>query len=598
MQESGVPESDIHGEGSEAMVKFQEDALDTGGEGAQMQQSVPSQTVLATEKQEVEEEEDIRVSDDMVPGAAALSTVFQSKSDEINDIRQQLEASKTSVQQQAREAKRLIKEAYGKQAYLRDLQKQLLDQSVSIARQEEQIKLKGMELDKMRAELEDKLKESNQQAAAARAQASMSAAIQTQISELERKSHEVSSTKDVEKSDLVKLKDTLAQMKNEIDAKDKDLSKKETDMKQLFVELSALKKSSERHELFLKQQEQLIKQQQAEIKQKNDELKAREERLNLKTTLESHHHVADLEAKVAPQIALQTAVSVQAAVEKPLSELPLEGSEVIGHVDDLSIADQIAQQPRIEIPKRAPKVVSIPETEVLNVTIVDRSTRSVETKLDSRPPTYGQKLLVGQAYSASFNPTANGERDPDDLCRNSRGEVVDCGLYEAVSKGAVAVPPIVPRAASIGSDSGSVWSDNEYQIESNGPCVLKCAYHKGPTSAAGPRNIEEISIEIPTTVSNNTYACPKTNNGFPFLSCSLLLDGSDKCRSTCVFDGDANPLKPKMLGIGQPFSGPQATKFDLSEFRSLAHTTYTLTTDRGCKSSMKADPLVACEVHL
>jgi hypothetical protein len=592
MRTSGIPsETDVHEEAVETMAEFHETVLDGGGEGSQMQQSIPSETVLASEKQEVEEDEDIRVSDDMVPGSSGVSAVFDTKAKEISDVRQELETSKITIQQQTQEAKRLIKEAYGKQAYLRDLQKQLLEQSVAVEQQKQELKIKESSMDNLKNELEIKLKELNKQAVAAVAHASMSAAIQTQISELERKNKLVDTDKILEQSDLMKLKETLTQMKNDIDAKDKDLSKKETDMKKLFVEMSTLKKSSERHELFLKQQEQMIQQQQQEIKQKAEELKVREEELNQKATLDSRiHHNAELEAKVESQIALQTS----AGLTKPLTELPAEGEEVIGHVDDLAIFDQISKQPQIVIPKPAPKTVDISPLSTLNITIVDRSSRNVESRMDARPATYGQKLLVGQAYSASFVPAAaNGDRDPDNLCRNSRGDVVDCKLYDSVATGEVAVPPIVSRPVD------STWNDNEYQVVSAGPCVLKCAYHKGPTSSAGPRNIEEISIEIPTAVTGNTYACPKTNNGYPFLHCSLLLDGSDKCRSTCVFDGDANPLKPNMLGIGQPLLGH---KFDLSEFRSLAHTTYTIQTESGCKASMadlkKADPLVACEVRL
>jgi len=68
--------------------------------------------------------------------------------------------------------------------------------------------------------------------------------------------------------------------------------------------------------------------------------------------------------------------------------------------------------------------------------------------------------------------------------------------------------------------------------------------------------------------------------------------------TTCVFDGSANPLKPSQFAIGKRLTGPGEFQFDPAEFQSYLSSTYQVKTQSGCKSTMRADPLVACEVQL
>jgi len=272
-------------------------------------------------------------------------------------------------------------------------------------------------------------------------------------------------------------------------------------------------------------------------------------------------------------------IELDAGLERDLSDLPPGAAQELGYYN----TDPFASQPIITIPSPSPSTIQTPPTIEQMLKPVDRSARNVETRLDARPDTYRKKDLVGEVYSATFNAT--GQKDDDGFCRNSRGEIVDCSLYGGK------VPPIMESLDDI-MKTRVDWSPP-------GPCVLKCLYHKGPSSSAGNINTETISVEIPTaTAVNNTFGCPKANNGYPFISCTLLLDESDKCVSTCIFDGDANPLKPRRFGIGKPLTGPKGYVFDPEEFKSYLSTTYQIKTKSGCKSSMRADPLVACEVQL
>eukprot|EP00298_Acanthocystis_sp_HF-20_P028576 c7348_g1_i2.p1 GENE.c7348_g1_i2~~c7348_g1_i2.p1 ORF type:complete len:320 (+),score=139.40 c7348_g1_i2:38-961(+) len=274
-------------------------------------------------------------------------------------------------------------------------------------------------------------------------------------------------------------------------------------------------------------------------------------------------------------------IELDAGIEKDLSELPAEAAQELGYYN----TDIYATQPKVIVPSPTPSVAKIPLRPNEIIQPVDRSGRSIETRLDLRPATAGMKKLVGQVYSANYNLTADF-RDPDGFCRNSRGDIVECAVY-----GKTTVPPIMESLDDI-VKSRVDWTPP-------GPCVLKCLYHKGISTSVGNINTETISIEIPTlTAVNNTFACPKTNNGYPFISCSLLLDESDKCVSTCVFDGDANPLKPREFAIGKTLSGPKGFQFDPADFKSYLFSTYQVKTKSGCKSSMRADPLVACEVQL
>jgi len=269
-----------------------------------------------------------------------------------------------------------------------------------------------------------------------------------------------------------------------------------------------------------------------------------------------------------------TMIQLDEGLGKSIDDLPLEARQELGMPNDLGMDNQLRAQPPVMFHRTAQMVVPGPIVRE-DTTVIDRSTRDVETRMDERPPTYGEKLLVGQAYSAKFEETNGNKRDADGKCRNSRGDIVDCGLYSGPSP-----PPVVPSLGDL--------LDGDYMIDS-GPCVLKCGYHRGVG-----RSIQYVSMEIPTKqVHNQTIGCPKTNNGYPFVSCMLLVDDTDECRTTCVFDGSANPLKPQMAGIGSPDE-----KFDAAEFRSLAHTTYKTETSTGCASRMSADPLVACEVKL
>jgi len=278
-------------------------------------------------------------------------------------------------------------------------------------------------------------------------------------------------------------------------------------------------------------------------------------------------------------------LELEAGLEKDLSQLPPFAAQQLGIFNE----NPLLSQPLIAIPSPSPSNIVVIPSVMQTIQPVDRSGRNIETRLDLRPSTYRQKTLVGEIYTTLSNDTGN--IDPDGLCRNSRQEIIDCSLY--VSAGNTSVPPIMESLDDIMNEHSRLdWSPP-------GPCVLKCQYHKGPTSSAGSLNIETISIEIPTSTGvNNTFGCPKTNNGYPFISCNLLIDQSDKCVSTCIFDGDANPLKPSQFAIGKVLTGPKEFKFDPAEFQTYLHSTYQVKTRSGCKSSMGADPLVACEVQL
>jgi hypothetical protein len=587
MRMSSVPDDDMHEEDAQTMASSQEDGLDVGGHGESMQLSGTA-IKNTDDAADAEDESDVRVSEDMSSEASAVGAVFDAKTSELASVREQIEASKEATEQQMRDAKRLIKEAYSKQAYLNNLQKTLLQQSVSLEQQRHELAAKAEELDAKHNAMESQDAEKTKQAAQTAAQKSMTSAIQTQMRDLDEQKKAIDHKSAQGMNDLQKTKEHLERLKTEVDRKEADIEKKETDMKKLFVDLSGLKKASERHQASLREQEKSIKQQQSEIaahdaelakkekmlREKEEELKAKEEMLR-----RGHHGHAAADRLAETQMALQT----EMALGKPLSELP-NGAD-IGPIDDTAPEEHIKEQAvNYTVPK--PKLVVTNKPNKTEIIAVDRTSRSIETRMDQRPSTYGQKLLVGQAYSAAFQPKGDGEHaDPDGRCRNSRGDIIPCAMYTDVDRSQL--PQIVPTLSEYGDIDA--W---------HGPCVLKCAYHKGVTNhsgtGAGPKNIEELSIEIPTDGPSNTYACPRTNNGFPFLHCSLLFDGSDKCESTCVFDGGANPLKPSMFGIGHPLN----SRMNATDFRTFAHSTYEVATNSGCKSSMKADPLVACEVRV
>lgn len=192
--------------------------------------------------------------------------------------------------------------------------------------------------------------------------------------------------------------------------------------------------------------------------------------------------------------------------------------------------------------------------------------------------------LWGAKYAATFVPTGV-KHDADGNCRDSRGEVVDCnGVPDGFAPG------------TAGGDS--------YEMPDLGQCILKCLYHLGPhrtssgqSSGVVSGNNDVLNIPIPTqTVNNSLYRCPKYNNGFPFLGCSLEQDGSEKCQATCVYDGTANPLKPRPNPSASGGLIPQDV-----DPKSFAYTTYekvTTTGRAGCGQSQRADPLVVCEVQL
>eukprot|EP00301_Raphidiophrys_heterophryoidea_P018472 c3460_g1_i1.p1 GENE.c3460_g1_i1~~c3460_g1_i1.p1 ORF type:complete len:658 (+),score=171.74 c3460_g1_i1:227-1975(+) len=581
---SGLPEQDYFGEDGQGMKKFSEDALETGGQGEQMKLSGSATPTVLDDANDVEEP--AAVSSDMVPEASTLNTVFDSKESHLVDVRKQLEDSKVTVDKETADAKRLIKEAYEKQSNLKELEAKLVAQSIQLERQRKEFEVKQQEVDKLKIELEQRMKQVDSEANKAEAQLSMSAAIQTQLKELDAKKSEFETEESKKEAELAKTQESVNHMKESLDDKAKEMDKKETDVKKLYDELNALTKTTEVHEAHIRQQEQEFAKREATLAEKEAEIQKLKSHI---AAANSHLSKEKAEELVGAQEAVQTYLELQ----KPLSELPKEGVTAIGGLEDTNFVEQVKKQPSPEIaqPLTRPKVTAaivIPGTEIK---VVDRSTRSIETNMDSRPPTYGQKYLEGQQYSAKYVPASSSDpRDPDGRCRNSRGVEVPCGDYP--QPGVTAnIPPIVPSIENILGE--------EFTPEVEGPCVLKCAYHKGPAAAIGSKNIEELSIPIPThTLANSTLGCPRTNNGYPFLSCSLMTDNSNKCKTTCVFDGDANPLKPKMFGIGMPLTGKDGFKFDPAEFRSLAHTTYEMETTVGCRSSMKADPLVACEVKL
>jgi len=582
MRMSGMPDDDMHEEQAEMMTSANEDAMEAGGHGEAMQLSGSSLKNVEADDADVDEDE--AVSTDMTEDGAT-NAVFSQKAAELAHSREQMANSQETANQQMRDAKRLIKEAYSKQAFLNTLQKQVLEQNAAVDAQKHQLKAKEAEIELMRSELERKMAEATREAGSAQSRMSVSAAIQTQMKDLDGKKKDVEKTEADQSAQLHKTKASLEKMKADIEAKDRDVTKKETDRKKLFVELNALKKSSDQHENELRKHEELVKKQQADLAAREAELAAHEASLKDKeAALKSeeaalaHTHHAPTHAEIERMVESQNAIQTDLSVTKDLSELPPVAKHLV-EKDDLTWETQFAKQPDPPVAAKPHLVVSQPPA-ALSIKQEEPTSRSIESRMDERPSTYGEKLLAGQAYSAAFNP-ASGDRDPDGKCRNSRGDLIPCTAY-AVDKSLL--PNIVPTLSDLGEEYDT-WA---------GPCVLKCAYHKGPTSAAGPKNIEEISIEIQTGLTNHTYGCPRSNNGYPFLSCSLMVDGSDACRSTCVFDGDANPLKPKMFGLGAPLNQPM----NMTAFRSLAHSTYSVETDKGCKSSMKADPLVSCEVRL
>lgn len=468
-----------------------------------------------------------------------------------------------------------------------ELRSKITAQQLALDKQSRELEAKKREVDKLKSELEAKIQQMNSQSNKAEAQASMSVAIQTQLKELDDKKATFEADETTKQAELEAMSDSLAKTKAALEQKEGEVSQKEVDVKKLYDELNSLTKTTQLHEAHVRQQEQEILKREASLKEKEAEI------AKLRTHLASANHQLS-RSRAEELVGAQTAIQTSLELARPLSDLPEEGLAAVGRVDDTNILDQFQKQPAPEIlspplKKKTPTTVVVPETEIK---IVDRSTRNVETFMDPRPATYGQKELVGQKYSASYVPAGDDPRDPDGRCRNSRGDEVPCEAIPSLKSESV-VPVVVPSVDNI------LNNGEEFAPDTDGPCVLKCAYHKGPAAAVGSKNIDELSIPIPThTAVNSTFGCPRTNNGFPFLSCSLMTDNSGKCKSTCVFDGDANPLKPKMFGIGLPLTGKDGFKFNPEEFRSLAHTTYEVETTVGCRSSMKADPLVACEVKL
>lgn len=583
MRRSGLPDQDTFGEDGQGMKAFSEDSIGTGGAGEQMKLSGTSAAPAIEDANDAEEP--AAVSTDMLPEAGALNGVFNAKQTQLENVRVEIEQSKTTVDKQATEAKRLIKEAYEKQSNLRDLQSKITEQSLALEKQRHELETKQGEIDKLKAELEARIQQLNSQSNKADAQESMSVAIQTQLKELDDKKASFEVDESSKEAELEKLKESLTKTKFSLEERASEVSQKESDVKKLYDEINSLTKTTQLHEAHVRQQEQETLKREAALKEKEAEL------TKLRTHLASANHQLS-KSRAEELVGTQTAIQTALELTMPMNDLSEEGIAVIGGLDDTGILDQIKKQPAPQIQplpsKKTPITVVIPESEIK---VVDRSTRTLETFLDSRPSTYGQKELVGQKYSASYIPAGDDPRDPDGRCRNSRGDEVACEAIPSLKTDSV--PLIVPSVETV------LGNGEEFAPETEGPCVLKCAYHKGPSAAVGSKNIEELSIPIPThTAVNSTYGCPRTNNGYPFLSCSLMTDNSGKCKSTCVFDGDANPLKPKMFGIGLPLTGKDGFKFNPEEFRSLAHTTYEVETTVGCRSSMKADPLVACEVKL
>jgi hypothetical protein len=218
---------------------------------------------------------------------------------------------------------------------------------------------------------------------------------------------------------------------------------------------------------------------------------------------------------------------------------------------------------------------------------VDRSGRNVElNKLDEHDSrTQPGGPLWGAQYNAMYVPTGI-KKDSDGKCRDSRGEIASCD----------GIPD--------GFAPGGNFGDDTYPLDDLGACILKCIYHMGPhrthdKGATGSfyGNTDVVSINVPTDSDTRaTYGCPRTNKGFPFMGCSLEQNNDPKCKATCVYDGSANPLKPRP---NPQSNGDQPQGVNP---KSFAHSTYEKVVTHGnvagCTSSSRADPLVYCEVKL
>jgi predicted nuclease with TOPRIM domain len=123
----------------------------------------------------------------MDPTAAAIGSSLNDKQVQLTNMGQQLDNTKNTLEQQTRDAKRLIQEAYSKQTYLRDMQNQITQQSLAIEQQKSALGQREANLLKLQGQLEKKLSEANLKADVLNSQTTMNVAIQTQMQQLDAK---------------------------------------------------------------------------------------------------------------------------------------------------------------------------------------------------------------------------------------------------------------------------------------------------------------------------------------------------------------------------------------------------------------------------
>jgi len=266
-----------------------------------------------------------------------------------------------------------------------------------------------------------------------------------------------------------------------------------------------------------------------------------------------------------------------------LDELPAESRDVLGEIEELNAQDMHNQI------KSDKAKVDLNET----ATQAERDAKARRAYESSDKGVKTVNVLTRNIEGDHFHPidqhrTPKGGPlwDDDGKCRDSRGEEVECG----------AVPD--------GNAPGDEPPDDTFQVDDLGQCILKCQYHTGPLQSPDGMSTGEVggntmvlNIPIPTeTVENSLYKCPKVNKGFPFLACYLEQDNHPKCKATCLWDGSANPLKPKpnpnLLNNANPAD---------ADPKSFAFSTYEMVTTTelySCASKQRMDPLVACQVQL